>query len=564
MPAFGILIIVIAGLFFGCTNAARYSGIFINLSRFRGGEKSEQKQKQLPDDELLKTMLMEHTDECSKSPYWQCSTEESDTETESNDEKIVAPPNVSFKNYAMEEVVPDFDEIFDHNSLIYVSETPIFTREECNEVVTAAETHFNGNWTKLPSGRFKIDGFWIKDVPAVKEWFDRQLKLKLFPTLVRLFPDFVDSVSKLCVESAYVFKYNPTTGGKSDIHTDSGCLSFTISLNPNTEYKGGGTWFETLGENGTIIEMGEGHVTFRPGGVRHQGNAITEGVRYIIGGFLMHKNRVENVRRLLNKGTKEALQANLDQAEKYLRYAVNLNENFCGSRVTYADTLKRNGKIGESAEQLEKAIQLNHRNIEALYSLGIIRKNQGNLEEAARLFEGVLEVEADDLDSMNARGEVAGLANDFESEAFWYEKLLSHDPFLQHTLAAAASCNLGVALGELGRDLESEAMLRQALDIDPMQFSAAYSLASSYANSGRLVEAIELYRHTLTLDVPDSLKGADDKALIRLYKCAVMYLQQQNEEQTLSLNQEQAQEKLREIMGDQNLNAIIFKSKMSK
>ena len=43
-----------------------------------------------------------------------------------------------------------------------------------------------------------------------------------------------------------------------------------------------------------------------------------------------------------------------------------------------------------------------------------------------------------------------------------------------------------------------------------------------------------------------------------------MYLQQQNEEQTLSLNQEQAQEKLREIMGDQNLNAIIFKSKMSK
>ncbi|CAM9266622.1 unnamed protein product, partial [Heterosigma akashiwo] len=187
-------------------------------------------------------------------------------------------PATDFNSYAMEDwVLPDFDDVFDHKKLLHVSKGAVFSQEECAEVVAMAEAYFaeRGGWTQLPSGRYQIDGFWIKDVPPVKAWFDARLKTTLFPTLVALYPEFVDDVAHLCMDSAYVFKYNPETGGQSDIHTDSGCLTFTIALNPKEEYDGGGTWFENLGPEGTVVEMDVGQVTFRPGGVRHQGHAIT-------------------------------------------------------------------------------------------------------------------------------------------------------------------------------------------------------------------------------------------------------------------------------------------------
>ena len=94
-------------------------------------------------------------------------------------------------------------------------------------------------------------------------------------------------------------------------------IPFTIALNAKENYEGGGTWFDslshcsssTLSEEDTqpdhdgVINMDVGHVTFRPGGVRHRGDAITKGVRYMIGGFVMQKNKVEIVRLLTRMET---------------------------------------------------------------------------------------------------------------------------------------------------------------------------------------------------------------------------------------------------------------------
>ena len=44
-----------------------------------------------------------------------------------------------------------------------------------------------------------------------------------------------------------------------------------------------GTYFEHIDK---VVDMEQGHVTFRPGSVRHAGAAIAGGLRYIIGGFI--------------------------------------------------------------------------------------------------------------------------------------------------------------------------------------------------------------------------------------------------------------------------------------
>ena len=107
--------------------------------------------------------------------------------------------------------------------------------------------------------------------------------------------------SSLRVQSACLFKYTAETGAATDVHVDSGLLSFTIALNEPEAYDGGGTWFESVDK---LVEMPQGHVTFRPGHVRHQGRPLTRGTRYMIGGFIMREDVVEHGRRSIERASR--------------------------------------------------------------------------------------------------------------------------------------------------------------------------------------------------------------------------------------------------------------------
>jgi hypothetical protein len=75
---------------------------------------------------------------------------------------------------------------------------------------------------------------------------------------------------------------------KLDMHTDKSEWTFLIALSNGCglDYDGGGTYFECL--NATI-HIQRGHALIFPGKLRHCGQRITRGLRYLLVGFLVDK-----------------------------------------------------------------------------------------------------------------------------------------------------------------------------------------------------------------------------------------------------------------------------------
>jgi hypothetical protein len=88
----------------------------------------------------------------------------------------------------------------------------------------------------------------------------------------------------------HMVKYDDTKRErqKLDMHTDKSEWTFLISLSDGSglDYDGGGTYFESLD---TTVHVQRGHALVFPGKLRHCGQRITKGVRFLLVGFLVDK-----------------------------------------------------------------------------------------------------------------------------------------------------------------------------------------------------------------------------------------------------------------------------------
>ena len=64
--------------------------------------------------------------------------------------------------------LPDLDKELRNNGdvEIHVTKTPLFTKEECQQVIAMADAHATnaGGWGKIPAGRYDVHGGWVKDI----------------------------------------------------------------------------------------------------------------------------------------------------------------------------------------------------------------------------------------------------------------------------------------------------------------------------------------------------------------------------------------------------------------
>ena len=75
---------------------------------------------------------------------------------------------------------------------------------------------------------------------------------------------------------------------KLDMHTDKSEWTFLIALSNGCglDYDGGGTYFECLD---ATVHIQKGHALVFPGKLKHKGQAIHYGLRFLLVGFLVDK-----------------------------------------------------------------------------------------------------------------------------------------------------------------------------------------------------------------------------------------------------------------------------------
>lgn len=89
----------------------------------------------------------------------------------------------------------------------------------------------------------------------------------------------------------HIVKYDVTKKErqKLDMHTDKSEWTFLIAMSNGcgVDYEGGGTYFECLD---ATVHIQRGHALIFPGKLRHCGQKITSGLRFLLVGFLVDKS----------------------------------------------------------------------------------------------------------------------------------------------------------------------------------------------------------------------------------------------------------------------------------
>jgi tetratricopeptide (TPR) repeat protein len=395
----------------------------------------------------------EHAADCQRScEFFFCANEDVNSVWEST--------TTTFKSYSFGAVPPeDFSEEFRFPlDLIKVSQgEPLFSAKESAQVIKQAEAE-GVDQNEYMSGKYKLGGDWLINMPSTRDWFNKQLEHTLFPLLHHLFPEIIRSPSVLRAHSVSLLKYN-STHPRTDIHIDNGIFAMTLAMSPKSDYVGGGTFYEHMGAD-NVLEMDVGHGTFRPGSVRHGGHRVTAGSRYILGAFLLLEDHVEHVRRLKNRGAELRTNGDLTGAVNHFEWALALNPTCTTCLKDWAEILLSQKNFAQAERKIRDALELlEGRDSDALFTLGLILSEQGKDDESIAVYKKSVELIGEDAELCYNLGIKLGEQGDTQGELQMYKKTISINPSF-----GGAYINMGTILVEQGDFGGAEVMFMKAIE----------------------------------------------------------------------------------------------------
>lgn len=362
------------------------------------------------------------------------------------------------QSYSMGPVPPeDFADQFGFPlDLIKVTKgTPLFSPEVALQVIETAEAE-GVDKNEYKSGKYRLGGDWLTNLPKTREWFNTLLESKLFPLMSYLFPEVVTSPSVLRAHSVSLLKYN-SSHPRTDVHIDNGILAITLAMSSVDDYVGGGTFFEHFDN---VLAMDVGHGTFRPGSIRHGGYPVTEGTRYILGAFLLIEDRVEHVRRLKNRGSEFRQAGDLESAVKHFQWALALNPKCTTCLKDWAEILFVQQDFVSAEQKILWALELlEQKDSDAFFSLGQILSAQGRNRESLAAYKKSYKLNPDDAELLYNLGIKLGESGEKNEENMMYAKATKLDPKF-----GGAWLNWGTNLAEQGMLEDAELMFRKALE----------------------------------------------------------------------------------------------------
>ena len=286
---------------------------------------------------------------------------------------------------------PDASTI-ENSHVIFQSKQPIFTKEECQElidearhVITVGLTNDKRILDHQPTNS-ELGEAKLSTMPKSNQWFREKLHWTLFPILQDRFG--VDA-QQLTLTDALVIGYGFFGNGarSQPIHRDSSLLSLNIALSPTSDYIGGGTYFEALD---TYLHQDQGHLTCHAGGTLHAGNGISSGERWILVLFVLDKSQPQLARRCHSLGLDAQREKQNDVAKLHFEASLSIQPN---NHLVYKDmgrTWMQLGNIVEARNCLAKVTKLYPLDVEAGLGLAKLLLQAKRPRAALRRLESLL------------------------------------------------------------------------------------------------------------------------------------------------------------------------------
>jgi hypothetical protein len=247
---------------------------------------------------------------------------------------------------------------------VAVSLQALLSENECKSLILEAES--TDKWTK----RFPFatkeqedsmpDRVLVDDLPNSLVWLTSILASRIAPALEQVFDCHAH---QFCIYQAVVLRYR--SSHSTSVHQDFSYATLTIPLNSNSDYLGGGTWMDELGD---AVKLQVGYGLTHGGRAWHGGASVEGGCRYALALFFHTQAGTNDAKRFEQQALAFISADNLQDAIHMLHHSLRAYEaEWTDSTSSHLDTL---------------GVLLDGQGLWGL--LAILQLRSGQIEESAR------------------------------------------------------------------------------------------------------------------------------------------------------------------------------------
>lgn len=212
--------------------------------------------------------------------------------------------------------------------MLFESRSPVLTEEECTFVIEEAKATIaqglleqqqqqqqspstadsNSNTNSISNS--ELGEARLSNMPKTRAWLRERLSDFFYPLLNDRF-----GVDDLVLYDGLVMGHEAPTRSQP-IHRDASLLTLNVALSAPTDYEGGGTYIEALGD---VLTIDKGHLLCHSGSAMHAGIAISKGHRWVLVLFLLGESRPQLARRCHAKAIEHMRNNEFSAAELVLK-----------------------------------------------------------------------------------------------------------------------------------------------------------------------------------------------------------------------------------------------------
>lgn len=221
----------------------------------------------------------------------------------------------------------------------------------------------------------------------------------------------------------------------------------------------------------------------RPGGTRGEFTAADD------------PKRLVHLSDRFDRGVAAQMSGNTDEAIRLFQSIIDERESFTNAYANLAFVLHETGRLQDSIDVIELAMERGAQNRNMLGRLGAYLQEAGRLEESVALLEAVVEEDPTYVEAFNYLGVSYSRLGRTREAIETLNEVLELDPSY-----ASAYANLGSVLLAGDRFDDAEALFEKALTLDARLATAWNGLGVVQVRTGREDDAIESWKNAVAQD----------------------------------------------------------------